>query len=223
MKRSRLNLLAVAVTMGSAACAMAQTIEISSDSIGTMVVAPSPNSTSSTVRRGTREATVSRTLTSGQNGVDLGIQRNPDGTLFDALDPRKNPAAANGGVSESNEANTALQQSGAIAPTGRRPGTSELGNPTSAGMNNGNSGTNNGRSFSGVSGGTGINNSGSSGNGLRAVTGNDNAAQNGARDGTGINNSGSSGNGLGAAAGNDTAQNGAVGGGLQGAGGGGSR
>ena len=165
-------------------------------------------------------------MPSDRTGVDLGIRRNLDDTLYDALDPRQNPAAATGSIpGGSNAGNTGAQGfvGTMIAPTGRQPATSELGNATSAGTNNGNSGTDNGRSFPEVSGGTGINNSGSAGNGLREAPGNDNnAAQNGTFGGIGINNSGSSGNGLGAAAGSGTAPNVASGGGAQGAVGGGA-
>ncbi len=217
MKQTQLKLLAVAVTMGSAACAMAQSIELSSQSIGTVIVSPGAGVTPSSIPA--RNSAVVRTVPSDRTGVDLGIRRNLDGTLYDALDPRQNPAAATGSIpGGSNAGNTGAQGfvGTMIAPTGRQPATSELGNATSAG-------TNNGRSFPEVSGGTGINNSGSAGNGLGEAAGNDNnAAQNGTFGGIGINNSGSSGNGLGAAAGSGTAPNGASGGGSQGAVGGGA-
>ena len=92
-------------------------------------------------------------------GVDLGLQRNPDGTLTSKVPATTTSPAANAtpGALGTNPDDLAA------------PGTSTFGNPTSAGRQNGNSGTDNGRVTPGVSGGTGIVNSDTSGNGLPAA------------------------------------------------------
>ena len=84
---SRLTLTAVSLAM--AGTVAAQRIEISSPSLGTVVVTPTAVND-----RGTRS--VARTNAPRRTGVDLGIKRRADGSLYDALDPAQNPAAATG-------------------------------------------------------------------------------------------------------------------------------
>ena len=74
--------------LGVAATASAQPIEISSQSIGTVVVTPPPINPT-----GPRPA-AARAGRGNGNGVDLGIRRNRDGSLYDPLDRGQNPAAA---------------------------------------------------------------------------------------------------------------------------------
>jgi hypothetical protein len=70
-----------------AGVAIAQTIEISSPSIGTVKVRPEPIAKARTPQGTVRTAPA-------RAGVDFGLRRNRDGSLYDALDPRQNPAAA---------------------------------------------------------------------------------------------------------------------------------
>lgn len=117
-------------------------------------------------------------------GVDLGLTRAPDGTPVPkttstsaapgsstrrpALD---NAGAASAGAPSSGGANANLLGGTNDVNAYAKPGTSALGNPTSAGRVNGNSGTDNGGSMPGLSGGTGMVNSGTPGNGLTAAQG----------------------------------------------------
>ncbi|HZQ62436.1 MAG TPA: hypothetical protein VFC24_13860 [Casimicrobiaceae bacterium] len=82
---SGLALAALALAMTGAAAA--QRIEISSPSIGTVVVTP-PVINDNATRTGARASARGRT------GVDLGVKRRADGSLYDPLDPNQNPAAA---------------------------------------------------------------------------------------------------------------------------------
>jgi hypothetical protein len=84
----------LALTALAAAGAGAQRIEISSESLGSVVVEP----IGGTAGAPTVPAPASRTSGERGTGVDLGIRRNADGTLYDALDPNQNPAAAPGAV-----------------------------------------------------------------------------------------------------------------------------
>lgn len=84
---SGLAITALALALTSAAAA--QQIEISSPSIGTVVV--TPRTIPDTAPR-----TVTRANGRGRTGVDLGIRRRADGSLYDPLDPAQNPAAATG-------------------------------------------------------------------------------------------------------------------------------
>lgn len=85
---ARIAILLPLVVCGGAS---AQRIEISSESIGTVVVTPPAVERSGNAAR---TATVPRARNSQRTGVDLGIQRRRDGSLYDALDPAQNPAAA---------------------------------------------------------------------------------------------------------------------------------
>lgn len=78
MKLTTLVLAGAAI--GLAAAAQAQRIEISSESLGTVIVTPPPIPNA---RPGTRTAR-------GQNGIDFGLRRRADGSLYDPLDPRQN-------------------------------------------------------------------------------------------------------------------------------------
>jgi hypothetical protein len=93
--------------------ATAQTIEITSPSIGTVKVRPEPISKARTQQGAVRTAPASA-------GVDFGLRRNRDGSLYDALDPRQNPAAAsaldNGAAPVANVANNV--QTNAQVPAG---------------------------------------------------------------------------------------------------------
>ncbi len=87
MKNARRVAASCATTLAALACAAgAQTIEISSPSIGTVTVRPQPI--------GKQPAQRAARSDERNAGVDLGIRRNRDGSLYDALDPRQNPAAS---------------------------------------------------------------------------------------------------------------------------------
>ncbi|MEO5700176.1 MAG: hypothetical protein ABIS17_04790 [Casimicrobiaceae bacterium] len=77
-----------AALLGLTMNAQAQRIEISSQSLGTVVVTPAPISGSASTGR------QAGTSPRARNGVDFGLRRNPDGSLYDPLDPRQNPPAA---------------------------------------------------------------------------------------------------------------------------------
>jgi len=96
---------AIAIALGCSVGAAAQTIEISSASLGTIVVTPPPinakgGSSPATVPRSARARAVTATG-AGRTGVDLGVRRRHDGTLYDPLDPAQNPAAATVNVAPS--------------------------------------------------------------------------------------------------------------------------
>jgi hypothetical protein len=139
-------------------------------------------------------------IDTGNTGVDLGLAHNPDGSITPKTartgvrtPPLSNgAAAASGGTASAAQAPVALGNGigGVNDPSAlAKPGTSTFGNPSSAGRENGNSGTNNGRSTPGVTGGTGIVNSGTPGNGLP------DAASGAASSGTGTAASGNTGAG----------------------------
>ena len=98
--------------------ASAQRIEISSDSIGTVVVTPPAMSSGSAVSPIVNDA---GNRNRGRTGVDLGVQRRRDGSLYDPLDPNQNPAAATAPLTPSNDA---ARNSGAGIDSGvAAPGT----------------------------------------------------------------------------------------------------
>jgi len=125
-------------------------------------------------------------IDTSNTGVDLGLMHTPDGAIV----PKSPTTTARGTTTRQ----PALDNSGTVAGTNAsgtpasatsgaadnalggandvdayaKPGTSALGTPSSAGRDNGNSGTNNGRSVPGLNGGTGVVNSGVSWNGLAA-------------------------------------------------------
>ncbi|MEP7209115.1 MAG: hypothetical protein ABI920_19445 [Casimicrobiaceae bacterium] len=117
--------LALATALaGLAVTAHAQRIEISSPSLGTVVVTPAPISGSAA--SGRQVAGAPR----AGNGVDLGLRRNPDGSLYDSLDPRQHPAATTTASPRNRTAGVGVAQfaasdvdrrdaAGGIAPSGR--------------------------------------------------------------------------------------------------------
>ena len=104
-------------TLGMVPTAAAQRIEITSQSIGTVVMTPPPINPNG-------PAPAATAPTGRGNGVDLGIRRNRDGSLYDALDPAQNPAAAP--APDAAAANA--QANGNVAvPTTPLPGTANPG------------------------------------------------------------------------------------------------
>ena len=102
MKPRYLAILVGNVAAMLALASTAQTIEISSPTLGTVKVRPAPiakatpKSATSSARIGNAAASGARTVNAAPSsrGVVLGIRRNRDGSLYDPLDPRQNPAAA---------------------------------------------------------------------------------------------------------------------------------
>jgi len=100
-----------AVSAAAATGSFAQNIEITSPSVGTVVVTPPP----------INGASAQGNLTAGRTGVDLGVQRRPDGSLYDPLAPAQNPAQT------------------VVAPrNGEAPIANRAGVPESAGSSQGN-------------------------------------------------------------------------------------
>ena len=109
-------------TFGIVPTATAQRMEITSQSIGTVVMTPPPINPNG-------PAPAATAPTGRGNGVDLGIRRNRDGSLYDALDPAQNPAAAP--APDAAAANA--QANGNVAvPTTPLPGTANSGAPARA-------------------------------------------------------------------------------------------
>ena len=184
MTAFRLKLVVAGVALAAASVSAAQSTRSASSALGadaltgaTLDVAPANQDPRAT-------GVTTLTLDTRNTGVDLGLQRNADGTVSAKVPTgssgrpalRSNPTDATAGGAAAGTATSATQRTDALGglndvASQTRPGTSALGNPTSAGRENGNSGTNNGRSTPGVSGGTGLVNSGASGNGLNGAAG----------------------------------------------------
>lgn len=95
------SLILAAAAFAITGSVAAQRIEISSPSIGTVVVTP-PATGDAATRTGART-----TNARGRSGVDLGIQRRADGSLYDPLDPSQNAAAATASTTASPRGSTA--------------------------------------------------------------------------------------------------------------------
>jgi len=116
MNRATSMSIVIALAAASTA-ASAQRIEISSDSIGTVVVTPPAMSSGSAASPSVNDA---GDRNRGRSGVDLGVQRRRDGSLYDPLDPNQNPAAA----TTTAPSNDAIRNSGAAVNSGAAaPGT----------------------------------------------------------------------------------------------------
>ncbi|MDQ6621421.1 MAG: hypothetical protein M3Z31_17305 [Pseudomonadota bacterium] len=155
--------------------AAAQRMEISSESIGTVVVTPSAIGAGS--QRNT--ARVNPVGTGQRSGVDLGIVRRKDGTLYDALDPAQNPAAASAASPNAGNGST---------PAGRAPQSAAAPvDAASGGLGSGDAGVSNPSSVppgAAVGGATGSNAASSgagdvSSNGGSNVTGSNGALNSG--------------------------------------------
>ncbi len=135
MKRTA-RLLATGLALGMAGTAVAQRIEISSESLGTVVVTPRPISGPGS------DAGKGRI----SNGVDFGLHRRPDGSLYDPLAPRQNAATGRAEPAGVQASATATAGSGVAAgdtdraqPPGGLPPGGPYGNATAPAVANGGS------------------------------------------------------------------------------------
>lgn len=95
----------LAAAIGALAPATAQRIEISSESLGTVVVTPAPIA-------GTAPTQV---RIPAQSGIDLGLRRNPDGSL---RDPLAQPAGRAATAADRTRSDARTRAQGAGAATG---------------------------------------------------------------------------------------------------------
>ncbi len=113
---------AMAIGLALSVGAAAQSIEISSPTLGSVVVTPPAiqgtlgGDPAVAETRNVRERSVGADARRG-NGVDLGVRRRSDGSLYDPLDPTQNPATASPRPSGAVEAGPANARGAGARPT----------------------------------------------------------------------------------------------------------
>jgi hypothetical protein len=113
---------AMAIGLAFSVGAAAQTIEISSPTLGSVVVTPPAiqgtmgGDPGVGAARNVRERSVGEDARRG-NGIDLGVRRRSDGSLYDPLDPTQNPATTSTRPSAPVESGAADARGAGARPT----------------------------------------------------------------------------------------------------------